>query len=201
MDHKLLPLRNLDDGFGSVLQQFSLIGWTNRDILWPEIEGEKDRKIGGSRRVGDTSSLVVVLDVGGVRPASTPDFVIEHAQFQVISELSYQAPRSENHLPQIRAKALLSPALRHGYTTYSSSNSWPSYLTPRLEQWFRVEIYKLDPDRRPVHLRDGVPRFPRQSDLVFPNGYTPPESWDYADDQIPVWYRQWETKNRRGKLQ
>ena len=198
VEHKLLPLRHLDTDFGSVLQEFSLIGWTNRDILWPEIEGEKGRRIAGGRRVGDASSLVVLLDVGGVRPASTPDFVIEHAQFEVISEFPFQAPRSEIHFPHIKATALLSPALRHGYTTYSSATkSWPSYVTTRLEQWFRVEIYKLDPDRRPRHLQNGIPRYPTQSDRPLLNGYKPPESWDYADDQIPVWYREWEAKTRK----
>ncbi|KAH6985573.1 hypothetical protein EDB80DRAFT_756650 [Ilyonectria destructans] len=162
--HHFYPLRSLDDDFGSKLNELVHQGWTTRDIMWPDFVETKTCKITGLRRVGDSSTLVIPLDTSSVDAPSTPDFVIE-----------------------IHAQEMVSPAMRHGYTTASSR--WRSYVTEQLQRWTWLELYKVEPGNRPPQ---STAAFPLVSDVSFPEEFELPQSWDYAVDQMPGWYREWE---------
>ncbi|KAH6959644.1 hypothetical protein BKA56DRAFT_501478 [Ilyonectria sp. MPI-CAGE-AT-0026] len=167
--HHSYPLKSLDDDFGSTLNELVHQGWTTRDIMWPDFAETNTSKIAGLRRVGDSSTLVIPLDTSSVDVPSTPDFVVEYAQFE------------------IHAQEMVSPAMRHGYTTASST--WRSYVTERLQRWTWLELYKVEPENRPFQSPAALPLV---SDVSIPEEFELPQSWDYADDQMPVWYREWE---------
>ncbi|KAK0744792.1 hypothetical protein B0T21DRAFT_407864 [Apiosordaria backusii] len=118
-----------------------------------------------------------------VQAPSTPDSVIEYAQFDVLAK--YLGPhRSRDRFLRIRAEKLASPAIRHGYVT--ADTGWRSYAAERLRRWSWLELYKLEPRSRPFL---STSMYPLVSDIQMSQV---PQSWDYADDQIPVWYREWE---------
>jgi len=209
VDHKFFPLRPLDNDFGSVLREHSDQGWTTRDILWPELASYQASKLARYRRVGDRHSLMIPLDLDSVQQASIPDFVVEYAQFEVRpqysrqilgqqnafrSNASQQARDPHNHFPQIRTEELTLPALRHRYVFAHSS--WISYAMERLQRWVWVELYKLDPEKRPEQFANGIPHFSHTSIL---GEFEVPKTWDYADDQIPVWYLEWERQSADAK--
>ncbi|KAF4636655.1 hypothetical protein G7Y89_g1438 [Cudoniella acicularis] len=105
--HKSYALRLWNDEFGSLLREQVDQGWTNRDIIWPDLTTDARYRIrNGLRRVGDRSSLAVPLDTTDVQQASTPDSAIEFAQFKVFTEPDtpplFGQARSERHgSPQI----------------------------------------------------------------------------------------------------
>jgi hypothetical protein len=98
-----------------------------------------------------------------------------------------QARSVMHRSPQIRVQELTSPALRHGYTF--ASTSWQQFIVKRLQRWVQLELLKLKPGERPEQFQNNIPS---HSDISLPLDFQPPEIWDYADDQIPAWYKEWE---------
>ncbi|KAH7180276.1 hypothetical protein DER46DRAFT_693395 [Fusarium sp. MPI-SDFR-AT-0072] len=94
---------------------------------------------------------------------------------------------------QTKAKELSSPALYHCYITASSE--WRDFVSQRVRRWAWLEVYKVEQRDRPVQPLASVPMV---SEVSIPQGFEFPQSWDYADDQIPIWYRQWEDINTGG---
>ncbi|KAF1809576.1 hypothetical protein P152DRAFT_441373 [Eremomyces bilateralis CBS 781.70] len=187
--HKLYALKPMDEDFGSVLNELSNQGWTTRDIIWPELAADaQSHEISGYRRVGDQSTLVILLHTYNVQKASTPDSVTEYAQFEV-STNSVPPFFEQDRLPntQIQLQRLVSPALRYEYTFGKSS--WHDFVSKRLQRWAWVELYKLEPGKRPLQFTDGIPHY---FNISFLQDFQTPETWDYADDQIPAWYLEWE---------
>ncbi|KAF4415970.1 hypothetical protein FACUT_12965 [Fusarium acutatum] len=203
--HEFYPLRPLDDDFGSELNDLSLHGWTNRDIIWPDHVREKSQSFIPVRRVADSSSLVIALDTNSVVPQEVPDDVIELSQFEISGDglqfntgitgfgqnqglgqfgqnqswqsLFQNTGPIQNTAPEwsflrTKAKEFSSPALCHCYIITSSE--WRDFRD------------------RPVQPPASVPLV---SEVSIPQGFEFPQSWDYADDQIPIWYRQWEDIN------
>ncbi|KAJ2990846.1 hypothetical protein NUW58_g2756 [Xylaria curta] len=214
LDHQFYPLGSLDNGFGSGLSELAHHGWTTRDIVWPDLADKTACKVKGRlRRVGDNSSLVISLDTSSVQRPSAPDSVIEYAQFRVEGRGSpneddhdglqgFQNPRpiggfrvvpSQSRDPNLRkfltiqAQKVTSAAVRSIFTTASSE--WRTYLTDRLNRWAWLEFYKLESDNRPALPPRALPLVSDVPDFELP------QSWDYADDQIPRWYQEWEEKN------
>ncbi|KAH8883191.1 hypothetical protein GQ53DRAFT_432057 [Thozetella sp. PMI_491] len=195
ISHLGFPLRPLDDEFGSGLNELADQGWTTRDIVWPDFATVQTSKVSGLRRVGDRSTLVIPLETDFVRGSSTPDFVIEHVQFNVPgTDSRYDQRRGyaqsqfrPDYYLKIRVQEVVSPALRHSYIT--ASTEWNLYLTSRLQRWTWLELYKLAPNKRPAQLAN-APLL--SSDVSTLRDFAVPASWDYADDQLPKWYREWE---------
>ncbi|KAK7983379.1 aldolase [Apiospora arundinis] len=206
IDHYFAPLKPLDDGFGTHLKELVCQGWTARDIRWPDLDGAKARQLCGFRRVGDDSTLLVPLNTDSVEVPPTPDFVIEYTQFKVKWN-SMQAGhghvlfarqpnqgvfgQNQNTLQpeysrlEILADELTSQALRHSYIT--ASENWKNYLTDRLKRWVWLELYKIAPLNRPIQPLHVTPLI---TDASIPHNFELPKSWDYADDQIPKWFRE-----------
>lgn len=203
--HKLYPLRPLDDQLGAQLAELAEQGWTSRDIVWLDLTDIKVKHI-GSRRVGDPRTLAMPLYTILDRRGQTPDSVLEHAEFYVCDEKrrplqstskSKSARRELGHFfseeLSIQVQELASLALRYTYTTSQSwpSSNWRVFVEKRLERWIATELYKIPSSRRP--LRSPAFGSPFGSPLSsLPSRVELPASWDYADDQMPLWYRQWE---------
>ncbi|KAJ9131066.1 hypothetical protein NKR23_g11892 [Pleurostoma richardsiae] len=67
INHQFFPLRSLGDDFGSNLNELSNQEWTTRNLVWADFAGAEVRKIEGLRRVGDRSTLVILLDTDSVQ--------------------------------------------------------------------------------------------------------------------------------------
>lgn len=221
VNHRFYPLRSLDNGFGSHLNELAQLAWTTRDILWPDIQGPNYCRLEGHRRLGDRYSLVIPLNTESVQAPATTDFAIEYAQFDIprvgtqdtqsgpgfssptqFTQRPVAPPQTNfpfghpqvaslaNELLHIQVGEVISIAVRHCYLT--SSESWRSYLEKRLRRWAWLEIYKLEPENRPLRSLNVRPLV---SDLPH---FEVPQSWDFADDQIPIWYHEW-NHQRGGK--
>lgn len=196
--HKCYALQPLDYDVGFILREQSDQGWTSRDMIWLDLDiSHRCLKPSGHRRIGDRASIVIPLELKDVRPVSTPDSAVEYAQFEVTTEPARPFRESyENH--QVRSDTLSSPALRsvHMY----SSDSWYKFLVRRLERWTLCELSKLESEERPALFAVEFPDSLHLSDL---QDVQLPDSWDYADDQIPEWYSEWEqsTMEERAKKQ
>ena len=132
--------------------------------------------------------MTISLDTNNVQKALTPDSAIEFAQFEIFTEPEspFAQVRSERRgSPRIRVQELKSPALRHGYTFASSS--WHKFVIERLQRWVWLELLKLKAGERPERFENGIPN---HSDISLPSDFQS-ETWDYADDQIPAWYKEW----------
>ncbi|KAJ0127582.1 Maleylacetate reductase [Fusarium oxysporum f. sp. albedinis] len=207
--HEFYPLRPLDNDFGSELSELSPQGWTTRDIVWPDHARDKLRNLIGVRRVGGSSSLVIPLDTTSVTTQPVPDYIIEYAQFEILGDgLQYRQTQIglsqfgqnnfQNNAPrwsylQIKAKELSSPAFCHCYITTSSG--WRDFVSERVLRWAWLELYKIEQTNRPAQ---PLASFPLVSDVSISTEFEFPQSWDYADDQIPIWYRQWKDMNSEG---
>jgi hypothetical protein len=159
--------------------------------MWPDLTTDTKYQISnGIRRVGDRSTLIIPLDTNNVQQALTSDSAIEFSQFEVFTapEPLFGQRHSERHgSPQLRLQELVSPALRHGYT--SGSSSWYDFVMERLQRWVRLELLKLKVEERPEQLRNGIPYY---YNISIPSDFQPPKTWDCCDDLIPMWYREWE---------
>ena len=69
-----------------------------------------------------------------------------------------------------------------------SSSDWSGHLIVRLNRWAWLELFKFG--RESTHWRhsNAVPLVSEIPDFVRP------DTWDYADDQIPNWYMEWEKR-------
>ena len=184
IQHKFYPLRPVDNEFGVGLTELNSQSWTTRDMMWPELDTNTwPAQADSGRRVGDRRSLVIALDTNKVQKPHTSDFVVEYAQFEVSPYSNWPG----HELPRLRLQELLLAALRNKYTY--AQESWYTFVTKRLQRWIQLELYKIDPERRPAEFRHGIPH---HSDIVLPADFHVPDTWDYADDQLPLWYSEWE---------
>lgn len=192
--HEFWPLQKLDDGFGAHLVELATRGWTTRHLVWADLAEE--RLVGlGTRRVGDESSLVMPLMPALAYTGVAPDYVLELSEFNVdIHSPARHLPtrqrtprRSSERKPRelnITLKELKSQSLRHRYTTAEGS-VWSKFALERLERWTEVELYKMDHAERPATF----PELPPSSDFEVP------ATWDFADDQMLIWYRRCRSQN------
>lgn len=149
-----------------------------------------------------------MLDTNSVQTPSTPDFIIEYAQFRVVQNQRWPGifpdrillNSPQNQAPQdsflnIQANKLTSPAIRYSYTT--ASTGWSSYVGDRLLRWAWLEWYKMEREG-PTSLP--ATTFPLISAAPIPEDFETLQAWDYADCQIPGWYREWESQKEEGAL-
>ncbi|KAH6973768.1 hypothetical protein BKA56DRAFT_734470 [Ilyonectria sp. MPI-CAGE-AT-0026] len=206
IQRQLAPLRSLDDELNARLKKLRQHGWSSRDVLWPGDHGGHGTlpQFTGLRRVGDSSTLVIQLDpITQFRIKRFPESAIDYSQFNIAmfdpvdSRADWSAqnrlpPTSlQNMIPptafiKVEGEAVRSPALCHSIV--ASDPVWESYLRGQLNFWAWNEWYRLDDDKRPEQDPDAVPF---SSELVVPENFAFPASWDHADDEVPHWYREW----------
>ncbi|KAF5677105.1 hypothetical protein FCIRC_6832 [Fusarium circinatum] len=203
--HECYPLRPLDDDFGSELGELSLHGWTNRDIIWPDHVREKSLSFIPLRRVADSSSLVIALDTNSVVPQAVPDYVIELSQFEISGDhLQFNTGTTgfgqNQGLGQLRQDQSWESLLQNRRPIRNTAPRWSflrtianEFSSPALCHCYIITSSEWRDFRdRPVQ---SLASTPLVSEVSIPQGFELPQSWDYADDQIPIWYRQWEDIN------
>ncbi|KAK1657767.1 hypothetical protein BDP55DRAFT_698806 [Colletotrichum godetiae] len=200
--HVFYPLRDLDNEGGRRLVEYAHQGWTNRDFNWADWSSEGLKGL-GYRRIGNKLSLVVHLQDGVGTPSSTLSHFIEHSRCE-ITHVSLSAHFGNNtrrrrnlnasyHVLTLTAKKISSYSLRRPLTDGQFSG-WEDFVRERLSRWTRAELFKMEPGARPAAFD------PAASSIVFDENdlqtFTQPLSWDYADDQLPRWYAEWERMRR-----
>lgn len=195
VNHKSYPLRPLDNTFGTTIAELARQGWTTRGLAWLEFGAPTPIGI-GIRRVGDSSSATIPITPKLTLPHATPDYVTQHAKFEVINRTVQ--PRSGRRGRKIhgtrelrlQVEVLSSLALHYRYTTRQSdaANSWSYFVGKRLNRWIKIELYKTPHNKRPFEIT------PYTEDAYLNLDPSPnillPETWDYADDQMPAWYEE-----------
>ncbi|KAF5232816.1 hypothetical protein FANTH_12795 [Fusarium anthophilum] len=205
LKHEFYPLRPLDDDFGSELGELSLHGWTNRDIIWPDHVREKSHSFIPVRRVADSSSLVIALDTNSVVPQAVPDYVIELSPFEISGDhLQFNTGTTgfgqNQGLGQLRQDQSWESLLQNRRPIQNTAPRWSflrtianEFSSPALCHCYIITSSEWRDFRdRPVQ---SLASTPLVSEVSIPQGFELPQSWDYADDQIPIWYRQWEDIN------
>ncbi|EEU43387.1 uncharacterized protein NECHADRAFT_27878, partial [Fusarium vanettenii 77-13-4] len=185
--HKFYPLTPFNSALGQTLRRHAKLGWTTRDMLWPD-QTKKFMTGNECRRIGGTRSLVINLR--DVPPGDyTPDHVLDRSVFSVVWESSGDSRRvSASIQPGVEFTALRDVYAngRRG----QGCKAWEKFLRGKLERWIFVEIAKMSQQQRPPGFYFMAPSNYRVS---IPSGYQVPDTWDYADDQIIPWFQEWDS--------
>jgi hypothetical protein len=203
LERETFVLLPLDDSSKKAIVKYGERGWKN----WTSSENQRpdEKELPRSlapkptdqfRRVGDTKTWIVDLNIDSVGIPSTPDYVLEHACF-ITEELSWQA--SHHPGPSFRLWAILveNPILRYKYCEADRINFWDD-MKRKLDDLTKLEIEKLDAEDRPdwftaffaVPDRQGHPNYRALDPL------DKPSTWSYYDDLVPQWYADWERAKR-----
>ncbi|EFQ97173.1 hypothetical protein MGYG_00217 [Nannizzia gypsea CBS 118893] len=184
-------LKDMDENFGKLLEEYEFLGWPSGNMLWANIEEVEDyllqtRTIGGN-------SLIVRLARHDLCSPRKPDQVIEYSQFQL-----QKSVYNDIFLCPTPTKFLSSCALRHTYLLTSSH--WESFVKKRLHMIAAAELYKIQPRSRSdratralnadfIHL-DEWPGLETTQPTKYDH-INRPDTWTYADCLIREWYSQW----------
>ncbi|RBQ80103.1 hypothetical protein FVER14953_21705 [Fusarium verticillioides] len=186
VSHKFYPLKPFDNALGKSLRHRAKRGWTTRDMLWPDLTTRLiSRK--ECRQIGGPSSLIIKL---GNEPSGdyTPDYVLEGSVYSVV----WKMMDTGRFLSVTMRPGPISYALRYAHANGEVGHGckdWERFLCDRLDRWTYVEIAKMDRQQQPQGFYRMAPGNYR---VRVPAGHQLPETWDYADDQIIPWFREWE---------
>ena len=196
-DHEFFPLQELGGHFGRRLTKLARQGWTTRDLVWADWAATKLPAL-GLRRVGDETSLQMTLRPALSYAEASPEYVLELAEFRVGDvvhdspppALGLFTPRSTFAEPPtiprersigralcVGVETLTSRSLAHRYVIGRKSG-WGKYAEERARRWTEVEDCKETSNRSAGH--DDLESLVESLAM-----------WDYADDQMPVWYEQY----------
>ncbi|KAK2841552.1 hypothetical protein FQN49_006146 [Arthroderma sp. PD_2] len=186
-------LKEMDDNFGCLLVKYAPLGWTSRNMRWWNVHRGSEAML-RNRAIGGNCSLVVSLGEKGLGTPRTPDFVLEHAQFSLHGS-PYSAALRVTAMTE-----LCSPVLRYTYTF--TDDSWREFAMKRLYMITVAELYKIEPgDRSTQAVRalnsplnpstNSWPPAERAAAIWQLDGFNKPDTWTYADNLIPEWYRAW----------
>jgi hypothetical protein len=224
LHRETFALQPLDDGSQNAIAKYAGRGWKNssenqrresrrtpRSATSSETPLPESPKIPRSltsenfdifRRVGDTKTWVVELDIESVVKPLTPDFVLEHACF-CPSMLSSEASNRRDLVGpsfQVLCPLYEHPMLRYKYCEENSMPFWHDMQT-RLNDLARIEIEKLDEEDRPDWFNDffAVPGAQGQPNYNFLDPLDKPSTWSYCDDLVPQWYADWESARKEAR--
>jgi hypothetical protein len=168
------------------------------------------------RRVGDSFTWKIDLDINGVTPGA-PSSVIEHCFFAISrNEISsayavfhpeperYSTSHYVTHMSVFKSCVLkyqyLTNRVNRGYAWKEERDThrffWKQQAG-RLNELTRIECDKLPEDERPVDIVNSVEReYFTHAAAIRRN---PPEGWTFWDSEVPEWFKEYE-KERRGKV-
>ena len=165
-------------------------------VMWPEGQ-RSNHPIRERRRVGDRYTWMIPFDTRKVEWSKTPDYVLEHACFQINSQsvnyndndnVFYHYGMEDARNYTLTARVLESKVLKHTYTY--GGEAMIKFLLPRLHSSTVFELRRLSPRQRPANYnqimqdRGDV----ENADVEFDR----PASWTYRDDEFPAWYQAFE---------
>ena len=173
----------LDGRIGPLLANCSRRGWKSQQTLWFEEEG-LSHPIRPLRRIGDCFTWAISFDTGNVKWSKTPNYVLEHSHFNVGKKFKVG---SEHH--KINVSFSSACLLQHCYAEAKVIRSFFEFIKPRLDSLTRLELIKIPQDERPSFFGEAMQE-PRELHRFF----KPPPGWNYVDDEIPRWYKEWEQR-------
>lgn len=203
-------LHNPDEALGQILSKYSAHGW--RTSEWVDYDQTKGCNKPGIRenfrRVGDSSSWVIPLNLHKIRTPETSDSILESCTFQIFPD---SGPQKSRHAVtglktfSIGAQIFSCCMLKHNYTFHTPDASWSRFLRENLSRMIMLEILKTGDadliartrqpdfmlgDHKCCPLLRTRPRFQR------------PEGWEYVDHMIPSWLEEWKSarRNRTGSI-
>ncbi|KAI5927612.1 hypothetical protein F4810DRAFT_272395 [Camillea tinctor] len=212
LSHETIPLKSMDEYFGSLHAKYSRRGWRMRTesvmvegLSQPDPLGSLAKK--GNRRVGDRDTWIIQLDTSSVAKPSKPDFVLEYSCFQIAGLQTqgvgvrglheWNEVRSSLNL-SIYAGRFQSHSLRYNYT-YSYDYEDPDYHTPLHLFWDQLgkrmsrntlgQLMKLGQAKVDEIVGDQPPH----SVVLYELEFEHPDGWDYYDDLVPLLYDQMES--------
>lgn len=197
IQYKSYLLRQWDDVTRLAAQSDSRNGWKVQGVLWPE-EKHRNQPIRERRRVGDHYAWIIPFDTRKVEWSKTPDYVLEHACF-TMDQISdddnndddddYTDPKDVRSYT-IKATKLESAVLR--YTYLCGDNRMRDFILRRFRSFTILELRMLDPAQRPANY-DQILTRPWDIDGAL-DGFEPPASWRYRDDELPKLYEAFEKR-------
>lgn len=177
-------------------------GWVGCGFDWPSKHKPTSAlQLTGSRRVGDSFTWKMELDVADVTPSAVPDYVLENSHFDVRRTHEY------THIVANFARVYTNDALQHEYTHahFEGGDFW-SFAKPRMQELVLVELRKQFTVEE-LPLLSGPPVPNNTTDDVrlrglwdtelqdFMDAFVKPKTWTHYDDRIPGWCGEWEKKN------
>lgn len=201
IDRRMYFLHNPDEALGQILSKYSAHGWRSSD--WVDYDQTKGCGRSGIRqnirKVGDSSTWIIPLNLHKVRPSTTQDSILESCSFQVFPD---SGPNGSSHSAvglktfSIGAQVFSCCMLKHSYTFHTPDTSWHRFLRDKLSRMIMLEILKTGDadliarsrksdfilvDHKLCPLLRAIPRFRR------------PEGWEHVDHMIPAWYKEWQS--------
>ena len=170
-------------------------GLNVQGVLWPE-DKRRNHPIRERRRVGDRYTWTIPFDTRKVQTSKTPDYVLEYACFGCIAldgeyddkepydDLGGQVRHYSLNMQMFEAKVL-----RYVYSF--GEFSMQKFFEARLHAFTILELHKLNATERPPDYEEILLI---TSDMIYYalEGFIPPASWTYRDDEVPKWYKAWE---------
>lgn len=186
--HKGYLLKPASDYLSPLLEKYSRRGWRIQGAMWPEEEKNKNQPIQFTRRVGDKFTWMIPFDTSNVTPSTTPDFVLEYADFEVDLR-DFEGVETPYYV--MTANVFDSDVLEHRYVfgDIFRRRNWMWFLGARVDQLTVLELYKMEPAARPVGFRQGFSRHTAMHGCM--EGTPKPDTWTYYDDEVPSWYQVW----------
>lgn len=178
---------DLDDSFPKelTLSRYVKQGWNFEHTSWPEAKIAEGRyPVRPLRCVTGRLSWVIPFDTKDIATSQTPDYVTDYSTFDVGPGKNFDELRTYI----VSAPVIESSVLKHSWIC--GSFGWSCFLKRILDYTVLAELHKLPEDARPLNFEwmvqepDGIHR---RMDAESS------ESWTYYDDQIPGWYKEWQT--------
>ncbi|MCJ1371710.1 hypothetical protein MMC20_002929 [Loxospora ochrophaea] len=204
----LLGSSDHDVKVGNVLSECSQRGWLTQPDSWEE--RKVSHPIQSTRQVKDRYTWAIPLDVDGVNPSETPDFVLESGLFE-IEAISINYDSGCTHHDCILVDWFESEVLRHKYCCppvpyYRDScegffRSGGGFVWTRTLALLGMELGKIKFEERPNFMDQDFFRDPKRLESVPASAnWEKPSTWTYYDDEIPKWYEEYVQEQFERKL-
>ncbi|KEQ59056.1 uncharacterized protein M437DRAFT_88006 [Aureobasidium melanogenum CBS 110374] len=202
VDRRMYFLHTPDEAMGQILSKYSAHGWRTSD--WVDYDQARGCNKAGIRenfrRVGDSSTWVIPLNLYKIRTPSQPDSVLESCTFQVFPD---SGPSGSLHTGLktfgIGAQTFSCCMLKYTYTFHAPDTSWMVFLREKISRMVMLEVLKTgDADliastRRPDFMSGGYRDCPL---LRWRPRFERPDGWECVDHMLPAWLEEWKSIER-----
>jgi len=210
MDRRMYFLHNPDEAMGQILSKYSAHGWRTSD--WVDYDQAKGCNRPGIqenfRRMGDSSTWIIPLNIYKIRAPECPDSVLESCTFQIFPDSGPQeSPHAVTGLKTfgLGAQIFSCCMLKQTYTFHAPDISWIVFLREKLSRMIMLELLKTgDTD---LIARAKQPDFMSGDHKCCPilrlrSRFQRPDGWECVDHMIPAWLEEWKLakRDRMGSL-
>lgn len=207
MDRRMYFLHDPDEAMGQILNKYSSNGWRTSDWAdYDQITGcTKPGIREGLRRIGDSATWIIPLNLYRIRPPECPDSVLESCTFQISSD---SRPHEARHIGTglktfgVSAQTFSCCMLKHTYTFHTPDLGWVAFLRGKLSRMIVLEALKTgDKDlvartRQKNFVSDSHKECPL---LRMKPQFRRPDEWECVDHMVPAWFEEWRVTRRDRK--